>query len=82
MKRWGVLVMLVGVLLTACTSRTEFGECVGLNGEKDPKLVYKYNTRNIIVGVLLWEMIVPPVYVALEQLECPVGTHPTKEATK
>jgi hypothetical protein len=69
-----LLVMLLSVSLTAaCRSETDYGQCVGVNDEKDPALVYKYSTRNIIIGLLFAEMIAPPVVVILNELQCPVG---------
>ena len=56
-----------------CAMRTEFGECIGLNGEEDPKLVYKYSALNIGLAIFTFGLIVPPVIVVLDGLKCPVA---------
>lgn len=65
-----MLLCLVGLM--GCTSKTEFGPCVGLADDKDPKLTYKVSTGNLVVAVVFSEMIVPPIVVALNELYCPV----------
>ena len=67
------LVLLMLVSLTACTSGNELGKCIGVMDDKDPTLVYKYSARNIIVGVLFSSLIAPPVFVLIDELQCPVG---------
>ena len=59
--------------LIGCAKDTEFGRCVGLNGKKDPSLLYEYSARNIAVGVFFFSLIAPPVIVGLNELECPVS---------
>lgn len=66
-------VLLLALLITSCTSSTEFGECVGLNEEKQADLVYKYSSWNIAMGIIFSELVVPPIAVVLDALECPVG---------
>ena len=39
-------------------------------------LKYKTSIRNVIVGVLFIELVLPPVYVVAAQLYCPVGIKP------
>ena len=65
--------LLLVLALTGCASRTEFGDCVGINDKQDPRLVYKLSIRNLIVGVVFFQMIAPPIYVVVDQLYCPVG---------
>lgn len=73
-KKLLTLVFLLG-MLSSCTERTKFGECVGMFEEekRKPDLIYKADTGNLIVAVIFWEMIFPPVFVALDQTYCPVG---------
>jgi hypothetical protein len=61
------------LFLAACQSRTDIGKCVGVNDKQDPAFVYRVSTRNIIVGVIFFEMIAPPIVVALDELYCPVS---------
>lgn len=73
------------ILLSACKSEvtlpneTEPVQCVGFNtseAERDSTLVYKISARNVVVGILFAELIVPPVIVALDELWCPVARKP------
>lgn len=67
------LMLLCLIALTSCTSKTEFGPCIGLADDKDPKLNYRVSTGNLVVAVIFSELIVPPVVVALNELYCPIG---------
>lgn len=59
--------------LIGCTSKTEFGSCIGALEEKNPKLQYKVSAENIILAVLFFEMVAPPIIVFLNETHCPVG---------
>lgn len=61
-------------LLAGCTTRTEYGDCVGIGDDKNPKLTYKISVWNAVLGVIFFELIVPPVMVVADSLYCPVGT--------
>jgi hypothetical protein len=76
MARKIVAVLLV-VGLAGCASRTNYGECIGLNGDRNPKLRYEYSAWNIAMGIIFFGLVVPPIFVALDQLQCPVGPAPT-----
>lgn len=65
------LTLVLIVLFTGCTTKTEFGHCVGLNGTKDPKLHYSYDAINIVLSVVFIETVFVPVIVVLNELECP-----------
>lgn len=71
MKR--LLAITAILLLSACTSATEFGPCVGAFDEKNPKLEYKVSAWNIFVGVLFFQLIAPPIFVIVDETFCPVG---------
>jgi hypothetical protein len=68
-----IATLLVAALLVGCTSRTEFGPCIGMADDKDPALIYKVSKWNIFMGILGIEMIIPPIVVAKNQMYCPVG---------
>lgn len=72
MKKLLVLIV-AAVLLGGCTTRTEYGECIGLgeSGQKD--LHYKLSAWNLAMGVIFVETLVVPVVVAANELSCPVG---------
>lgn len=71
MKR--IILALVIILCAGCTTRTEYGPCVGIADDKDPKLVYKISIWNAILGVVFFELIVPPIIVLAEETFCPIG---------
>jgi hypothetical protein len=66
-------VVIVALALVACTTRTEFGECIGAADDKSPALIYRLSAWNIIVGIIFSETIVVPVVVVAAQLMCPEG---------
>jgi hypothetical protein len=68
-----VAVLLTATLLAGCTSKTEFGACIGLADDKDPALIYKVSKWNLFLAILGIEMIIPPIWVAVNQTYCPVG---------
>lgn len=68
-----IALCVVAMTLAGCSSSNEYGSCVGLNGDENPKLKYQYSARNIAVGIVFFELILPPVFVALDELKCPVG---------
>lgn len=71
-----ILVILSCFLVTACTTKTQYGSCVGLNGGEDPKLEYKYSAWNLGMGIGFFGLIIPPIVVVLDELKCPVGVKP------
>jgi hypothetical protein len=77
MRRVILAVMLVLVTLTGCTSETEYGDCLGVQETKDPTLVYKIPTVNIVVGLLFIETIFVPAVVLLSETHCPIGKVPS-----
>lgn len=61
------------IFASGCSSRTDYGKCIGLNGKEDPKLQYNYSAWNIGMGLFFSGLILPPLFVALDELKCPVG---------
>ena len=56
-----------------CNSTTSYGDCIGLDDEKDPKLNYSVSVWNLIGAVVFVETIIVPIYVCLENIQCPVS---------
>lgn len=73
MKKFITALCIAGSLATGCDSRTEYGECVGVNDEKDPTLVYRTSKWNVTMGILFLSTIVAPVLVVFCELACPVA---------
>lgn len=59
--------------LTACTSKTQYGGCIGVLQDKKPNLEYKLDTWNVVMAVIFSETIVVPALVVANQHSCPVG---------
>lgn len=68
-----MLCLLAVILLVGCTSKTEFGPCVGAFDEKNPKLQYKVSAWNIGMGVVFFSFVLPPIFVIVDETFCPVG---------
>ena len=69
-----VLAALVLVLaLAGCTTENEFGKCVGVGEDKDPRLIYKVSGWNVFLGIVGFELIYPPISVLVDSTFCPVG---------
>ncbi len=68
-----LLAILAVVVLSSCTERTEFGECIGAFDDKNPELIYKVSVNNVVWGILGGELIAPPIVVLVDQTHCPVG---------
>lgn len=56
-----------------CTSKTEYGSCIGILEEKDQTLVYRPSWRNIFLGAVFGETVFVPAVVILDAHSCPVG---------
>ena len=67
------LLIITMLFLVSCTSKTEFGNCIGIGEDKEPNLIYKVNTKNIVIGVVFFEMILPPIFVLADETLCPIG---------
>jgi len=68
---WGFAALTM--MMVGCTSSTAEGPCVGIGDAQDPALVYKPSVQNIVVAILFFELVLPPVFVAVDQFYCPVG---------
>lgn len=66
-----ICVMLLS--LCACTSKTQFGDCIGAFDDKKPNLEYKLSSWNLFLGVVFFELIAPPIFVVVDKTFCPVG---------
>lgn len=70
--------LLFSLILSGCASSTQYGKCVGLNSQEDPKLRYEYSAWNIAIGVIFLELVIPPLFVVLDELKCPVDKKENK----
>ena len=72
-KYLATAILVVCSLISGCQSETDYGKCVGLGDDQDTTLHYKPSVRNIVVGVIFIEFVVPPVIVGVNEFYCPVG---------
>ena len=68
-----IAIIIIAILFTGCTSKTEFGECIGVLQDKKPELEYKLSVWNTILAVVFSETIIVPVLVVANEHSCPVG---------
>jgi hypothetical protein len=71
MKRIAALVLVL-CMLSACTTQTEYGKCIGVTDKGKPGLVYKASAWNIFLGIIFIETIIVPIIVLLDEFQCPV----------
>lgn len=73
-------VLMLSLLASACTSRTEYGTCLGLDDDdrKDPALVYDVSVWNVVLAVIFVETIIVPLWVAFKETSCPVARKPAR----
>ena len=71
MKR--IIAILLLAALVGCTTHTEYGQCIGAFGDKDPKLVYKVSGWNLFMAIIGLELIAPPIFVVVDMTLCPIG---------
>ena len=69
------------VLLSGCESRTDYGDCVGIGDHQKKNLEYKLSSRNLVIGVVFFELVAPPIIVLVNETYCPIGNIDT-ETTK
>lgn len=68
-----ISILLLTIMLTACTSKTKFGDCIGIVDTEDQTLVYATSGWNIFWGVVFSELVVPPIVVIASEFKCPVA---------
>lgn len=61
------------ILASGCKSSTDLGPCVGVADEKNPALEYKLSIRNAFLGIFFFELILPPIFVLVDETYCPVA---------
>ena len=71
MKKY--LVCLVLFLSVSCKGSTEYGECLGIVEDGDPKLQYKVSVRNAFWSIVGFETIIAPILWATSYAKCPEG---------
>lgn len=68
-----LIVCLLVALSMGCTNYTQLGPCVGVDDEKDPALNYSVSTWNTMLAVFFSPSLIIPVYIVLENIQCPVS---------
>lgn len=66
-------VLLIAALLAGCTSKTEFGDCIGIADDKKPDLQYKVSAMNVFLAIIFIETVFVPVIVLVDQTSCPIA---------
>jgi len=73
MKKF-IVILLAAIMLSGCTSTTQFGQCIGIADDKNPELVYKLSVWNTFLAIVFSETIIVPIVVLVDETFCPVGT--------
>ena len=68
----GALLFALMMLFSSCTTKTQYGECVGVGDKQDPKLEYQLDKTNVLLGLVFVETVWVPAVVVLYELYCPV----------
>jgi hypothetical protein len=68
-----MLLLIALGLLSGCESRTDYGSCVGLGEDQNPKLHYRLSAQNVVIGIVFFELLAPPIIVATNETFCPTG---------
>lgn len=74
MRKFLILATLLA--LGGCTYETEYGRCVGAFEAQKPGLVYKPSINNLFWGIVGFELIYPPIKVAVDATFCPIDRLP------
>lgn len=68
-----MVIICVIALLAGCTSKTEFGDCIGIADDRKPNLEYKLSVWNTVLGIAFFGTVFTPVVVLANETFCPVG---------
>lgn len=66
-------IALMTTMLVGCTSKTEYGSCIGITEKENPTLHYKVSAWNVFLAIVFSETIIVPVLVLADEVSCPVG---------
>lgn len=68
-----VLALVAMLAFSSCTSSNSLGKCVGVSQVQDPSLNYELSIFNAALGIIFFEMIIPPIMVLHHETYCPVS---------
>jgi hypothetical protein len=82
MTKFTSLFIALLLLVVGCRSSTEYGDCIGAMDTEDPSKIYSTSARNAVLGIIFFEMVIPPVIWLASDFKCPVGNKENKEKVK
>lgn len=56
-----------------CRTETEFGQCIGVQDDRSPMLVYEVPTRNIVLSAIFFQSVIGPALFFFADFRCPVA---------
>lgn len=68
-----IVLAVFAAFLSGCTTKTEYGECIGVLQDKKPDLEYKLSIWNTVLAVVFSETVVVPIVVVANEHSCPVA---------
>lgn len=73
MKKLIALLMALIFLTAGCTSRTEYGECIGITDKERKELEYVVSGWNVFLAIFFVETIWVPAWIIFNEIKCPIG---------
>lgn len=70
MKKFICILMLL--ILTACTSSTKYGSCIGIDDIEEKDRVYKVSLWNAALGFIFIETVIVPLWILAYETKCPI----------
>ena len=74
-----MITMMLAFMLVGCSSKTQYGQCVGISGQKQHNLIYKVDTTNLVVSVIFGETLIVPIVYTMDYIWCPVGVKDSRK---
>lgn len=67
-----LIMIILLTTLSACSTRTDLGECIGADDREDKRFLYDVNLKNVIIGILFFQTVLVPINVVGWNLKCPM----------
>ena len=68
-----IALVAIAAALSGCTSKNEFGNCIGAFDDKKAGVEYRLSVWNTVLAVVFSETIIVPVLVVANETRCPIS---------
>lgn len=72
MKKF-IALLALAAMISGCTSKNEYGDCIGAFDDKRAGVEYKMSTWNVVMAVIFIETIIVPIVVVADKTRCPIA---------